>query len=66
MVINHAGALRKEYFTAYMNLMKNAFGYTDEEAFDKTFQRLFQSQETYLGNESYQQFLLAFDQLKKK
>ncbi|MGD6792624.1 hypothetical protein [Metabacillus indicus] len=66
MVINHAGALRKEYFIAYMNLMMNAFGCTDEEAFDKTFQRLFQSQETYLGNESYQQFLLAYDQLKKK
>jgi hypothetical protein len=32
MVINHAGALRPEYFIAYINLIMNAFECSVEQA----------------------------------
>lgn len=65
MVINHAGALRKEYFIAYMKLIMNAFECPIEQARDLTFERLFRLKEDYLGNESYQQFLLAYEEIKQ-
>ncbi|UAL53027.1 hypothetical protein LIT32_04270 [Bacillus sp. CMF21] len=65
MVINHAGALRTEYFIAYMNLIMNAFECSVEQARNLTFERLFQSKEDYLGNESYRQFLKAYEAIKQ-
>lgn len=65
MVINHAGALRTEYFIAYMKLIMNAFECSVEQARNITFERLFRSKEDYLGNESYIQFLKAYEAIKQ-
>lgn len=63
MTINHAGALKKEYFISYMKLLMNAFGCSVEEAKDKTFERLFRLRESEMGQETYTQFLLAYRDL---
>lgn len=63
MTINHAGALKKEYFISYMKLIMNAFGCSVEEAKDKTFKRLFQLRESEMGQETYAQFILAYRDL---
>lgn len=63
MTINHAGALKKEYFISYMKLIRNAFGCSVEEAKDKTFERLFRLRESEMGQETYTQFLLAYRDL---
>ncbi|URT69112.1 hypothetical protein LIS77_15030 [Cytobacillus firmus] len=65
MTINHAGALKKEYFISYMKLIMNAFGCSVEEAKDKTFERLFRLQEIEMGQETYEQFILAYRDLIK-
>jgi hypothetical protein len=65
MTINHAGALKKEYFIAYMNLIMNAFECSVEEAKDRTFERLFRLRESEMGQETYAQFLLAYRDLIK-
>ncbi|WHZ58567.1 hypothetical protein [Metabacillus hrfriensis] len=65
MVINHAGTLRPEFFIAYMNLIMNAFECSVEQARNLTFERLFQSKEDDLGNESYKQFLKAYEAIKQ-
>ncbi|MCJ8007162.1 hypothetical protein ACFFF5_06610 [Lederbergia wuyishanensis] len=64
MVINHGGSLKKEYFISYMKLIMNAFGCTVEEAKDKTFERLFRFQENEMGQQTYNQFLLAYQEIK--
>lgn len=43
MTINHAGALKKEYFISYMKLIMNAFGCSVEEAKDKRLKGCFDS-----------------------
>ncbi|KML36857.1 MULTISPECIES: hypothetical protein [Cytobacillus] len=65
MTINHAGALKKEYFISYMKLIMNAFGCSVEEAKDKTFERLFRLREIEMGQETYEQFILAYRDLIK-
>ncbi|MGN7177440.1 hypothetical protein [Cytobacillus sp. SAFR-174] len=63
MTINHAGALKKEYFISYMKLIMNAFGCSVEEAKDTTFERLFRLRESEMGQETYIQFILAYQEL---
>lgn len=65
MMINHAGALRKEYFIAYMKLLMNAFECSAQQARNLTFERLFRSKEDYLGNQSYKVFLEAYEEIKE-
>lgn len=65
MTINHAGALKKEYFISYIKLIMNAFGCSVEEAKDKTFERLFRLREIEMGKETYEQFILAYRDLIK-
>lgn len=64
MTINHAGTLKKEYFMSYMNLIMNAFGCSIDEAKEKTFERLFRLKENDMGQETFTQFLLAYQELK--
>ncbi|MEH7005381.1 hypothetical protein [Priestia megaterium] len=64
MTINHSGRLSKEYFVSYMKLFMNAYEYTAEQAKELTFQRLFGKQCDSMGHETYQNFLLAYDELK--
>lgn len=63
MVINRAGALSKEYFISYMKLIMNSKGYSTQQAKELTFQRIFTCDSERLGKSSYQQFLLAFEEL---
>ncbi|MDQ0273417.1 hypothetical protein [Cytobacillus purgationiresistens] len=64
MTINRAGTLGVNYFISYMKLIMNSFGCTVEAARDFTFLRLFQMQQDSMGVETYQQFLIAFRELK--
>ncbi|WP_374989396.1 hypothetical protein Q5794_28140 (plasmid) [Priestia megaterium] len=64
MTINHSGRLSKEYFVSYMKLFMNAYEYTAEQARELTFQRLFGSQCDSMGHVTYQNFLLAYGELK--
>ncbi|MBY0213857.1 hypothetical protein [Priestia aryabhattai] len=64
MTINHSGRLSKEYFVSYMKLFMNAYEYTAEQAKELTFQRLFGAQCESLGDITYKNFLLAYDELK--
>ncbi|SDK02882.1 hypothetical protein [Sediminibacillus albus] len=65
MIINHGGVLRKEYFVSYMNLIRNAMECSIEKARDITFQRLFRNNVKTLGETSYEEFLLAYEELQK-
>jgi hypothetical protein len=65
MTINHAGTLNKEYFLSYMKLIMNAHQNTVNQAKELTFQRLFGSQTNSLGRRSYENFLLAYNELKE-
>ncbi|MBS4189476.1 hypothetical protein KHA94_04490 [Bacillus sp. FJAT-49705] len=65
MVINHAGVLGREYLIAYMKLIISAFECSVDQAKDLTFQRLFTLKEDSMGQETYQQFLLAYKELKE-
>ncbi|MBL4956692.1 MULTISPECIES: hypothetical protein [Bacillus] len=64
MTINHAGTLNKEYFLSYMNLIMNAHQNTVDQAKELAFQRLFGAQTNSLGRRSYENFLLAYKELK--
>lgn len=64
MIINNAGSLRKEYFIAYMKLLMNAFECSIEVAKERTFAKLFQLNKDNMGEETYTQFLLAYQELK--
>ncbi|WP_077325025.1 hypothetical protein [Virgibacillus siamensis] len=65
MIINRGGDLHKEYFVSYMNLIMNAMECSVEKAKDVTFQRLFKNNPKKLGVTSYQEFLLAYEELQK-
>ncbi|MBM7660012.1 hypothetical protein JOC85_000779 [Bacillus mesophilus] len=63
MTVNHAGALKKEYFIAYLKLVLNARECTIEEAKDITFNLFFRQNKEIYGEETYKQFLLAYQDL---
>ncbi len=64
-MINHGGALRKEYFASYMNLIINAMECSVQKARDITFQRLFRNNTKALGETSYKEFLFAYEELQQ-
>lgn len=66
MVINKSGALSKEYFISYLELVMNAKGCTLPQAKDLVFKRIFNNDAQRLGKSSYQQFLLAYENIKRK
>lgn len=66
MIINRSGVLKKEYFVSYMNLIMNSMECSIEKAKDITFQRLFRNNPKKLGTTSYQEFLLAYEELQKE
>lgn len=65
LIINSAGALRKEYFISYLKLIMNARQCSVDEAKNVTMKRLFQNNSQSLGMFSYRQFLLAYEELKE-
>ncbi|WP_219621100.1 hypothetical protein [Bacillus sp. UMB0893] len=48
-----------------MKLIMNEFECSTEQARDVTFERLFQIKKDYLDHESYQQFLQAYEEIKR-
>ncbi|WP_342376833.1 hypothetical protein [Bacillus thuringiensis] len=65
MIINHAGTLKKSYFLSYMRLIMNAHQCNVEKAKDYLFQSMFGLQVNSLGEETYQNFLEAYKELKQ-
>ncbi|MED4136011.1 hypothetical protein P4668_26920 [Priestia megaterium] len=65
MTINHSSTLNKEYFLSYMKLIMNAYQNTVDQAKELAFQRLFESHINSLGCNSYENFLLAYNELKE-
>ena len=66
MVINSSGALSKEYFISYLELVMNAKGCTLQQAKDFVFNRIFNNDAKHLGHSSYQAFLLGYENIKRK
>lgn len=65
MVINHGGALKKDYFISYLRLIMNAKACNVDVAREIAFHRLFRNSKETLGKESYQQFKLAYEEISK-
>ncbi|MBP2079794.1 hypothetical protein [Oceanobacillus polygoni] len=66
MVINNGGNLSKEYFVACLSLIMNSRQCNLERAKEITFARLFRKDEKTLGNNSFDQFINAYEDLQEK
>lgn len=68
MTVNHAGALKKEYFLSYLNLIRLSRNCTIEQAKEIAIEIFFHCNIEEYGIQTYHQFLDAFHelQLKKK
>ncbi|MBM7573679.1 hypothetical protein [Aquibacillus albus] len=64
MIVNHAGTLKKDFFIAYLSLVMNAKNCTLNQAKETTFERFFKQDKDIYGQETYQQFLLAYRSLR--
>ncbi|RJS59261.1 hypothetical protein [Bacillus sp. PK3_68] len=64
MVVNHGGALSKEYFISYLKLIMNARSFTLEEAEWFMFKQFFSGKKDTFGKESYTKFLEAIEDLR--
>ncbi|MRH43214.1 hypothetical protein GH741_11035 [Aquibacillus halophilus] len=65
MTVNHAGTLKKEYFVHYINLIKNSRHCSLDQAKELTLELFFKNDHRIFGQETYQQFLLAYQELKQ-
>lgn len=63
MTVNHAGALSKDYFIAYLKLIMNARVCSLEMAKDITLELFFHKNLMEYGEETSKRFLEAFHQL---
>ncbi|MBT2696587.1 hypothetical protein J7E79_04010 [Bacillus sp. ISL-40] len=66
MTVNHAGALKKEYFLSYLNLIKLSRDCTIEQAKEIAMELFFHYNIEEYGLQTYQQFLAAFHELTDK
>lgn len=64
MVINHGGNLSKDYFLAYISLIKNTKQCSLDKAKEILFKRLFNEDKNFLGTISYNNFINAYTELK--
>ena len=65
MTVNHAGALKKEYFLSYLNLIRLSRNCSIEEAKEIALELFFHNNTEEYGFQTYQQFLDAFLELSK-
>ncbi|WP_342511833.1 hypothetical protein MKY34_14720 [Sporosarcina sp. FSL K6-1522] len=63
MIINRGGTLGVTYFKSYFELILSSRTSDLDEAKKIVFQRLFNNNPRQLGNETYQQFLQAYNNL---
>ncbi|MFS0562731.1 hypothetical protein AB1K91_18595 [Terribacillus sp. 179-K 1B1 HS] len=66
MILNKGGKLSVEYFLSYLELVSNARQCSTAEVYDIVFDRLFDQDETKLGQASFQAFNDAYEQFTKK
>ncbi|MBT2733482.1 hypothetical protein [Bacillus sp. ISL-7] len=66
MIVNHAGALKKEYFLSYLNLIRLSRNCTIEQAKEIAMELFFHYNTEEYGLQTYQQFLAAFQELTDK
>lgn len=66
MTVNHAGALKKEYFLSYLNLIMLSRSCTIEQAKGIAMELFFHSNNEEYGLETYHRFLEAYHELKDK
>ncbi|QGH32826.1 hypothetical protein GI584_01610 [Gracilibacillus salitolerans] len=64
MIIKNAATLKKDYFISYMKLIMNTMKCSIHQAKEMTFDRLFKNDPERLGTTSYQEFLIAYEELK--
>ena len=63
MITKNAGKLSKAYFKSYMQLVMSARDFSLEEARSYAFEELFQGDEMKNGEETYQKFTQAYEEL---
>ena len=63
MIINRGGTLSVTFFKSYFELILASRTSDLEEARKIVFQRLFNNNSRHLGNETYEQFLEAYNDL---
>jgi hypothetical protein len=66
MTVNHGGALGKEYFLSYLNLIIISCNCTLEEARNRMMELFFRNNIDQYGKDTYNRFLDAYQDLKKK
>lgn len=63
LVVNHGGNLSKEYFLAYIKLVKNSRNCSIETAKDLTMKLFFKNDKNRFGKDTFQSFEDAFHEL---
>lgn len=63
MTVNHAGVLKKEYFLAYLNLIRLSRNCTINEAKEIAMDLFFHHNIEEYGRQTYQQFVDAYHEL---
>lgn len=66
MTVNHGGALGKEYFLSYLNLIIISRNCTLEEARNRTMELFFRNNIDQYGKNTYNRFLDAYQDLKNR
>jgi hypothetical protein len=64
MTVNHAGTLKKEYFLAYLNLIRTSRSCSLIQAKEIAMELFFHRNMKEYGSQTYQQFLLAYRELE--
>ncbi|WP_462411467.1 hypothetical protein [Neobacillus sp. Marseille-QA0830] len=65
MTVNHASTLKKEYFLSYLNLVMISRNCSLQQAKDLTIELFFKNNIEQYGKQTYERFLIAFNQLNK-
>lgn len=65
MTVNHAGTLKKEYFLSYIKLVMISRNCSLQQAKDITINLFFHNDSLRYGNQTYERFLDAYNQLAK-
>lgn len=66
MTVNHGGALGKDYFLSYLNLIKLSRNCNTEQAKNITMELFFHNNIDQYGRETYNRFLDAYFDLKNQ
>lgn len=65
MVVKNGGTLSKKYFQSYFKLIMNTQNCTLEKARELTYDEFFKGNTERFGKETFQHFLIAYEELNK-